>query len=69
MSDRPQIPKLLGTHEVAKMLGWSRGKVSVYLYRGILPEPVDMLHCGPIWTIDQIEEFKAKLTEKEKGGR
>lgn len=52
--------ELVGVKEAAEILGWDKGKVSVYLARGILPEPIQRLASGPVWTREQIEAYKEK---------
>ena len=51
------MPQLLGTHEVAGLLGWDKRKVSVYMSRGKLPEPIARLKSGPVWNKANIVEF------------
>ncbi len=48
---------ILGTTEVAVLLGWDRRKVAVYYSRGLLPDPYAVLACGPIWQRRDIEHF------------
>lgn len=52
------IPPLAGLAEAAEILGWDRRQVSVYIQRGKFPEPIQRLASGPIWTVQQILEFK-----------
>lgn len=49
--------RLLGSAELAEQLGWIRQRVTVYLKRGKLPEPVARLRCGPVWTGEQVDEL------------
>lgn len=49
--------ELLGVKEVGETLGWDRRKVSVYLQRKKLPEPVARLAAGPVWRRRDIEAF------------
>lgn len=49
---------LVGLAEAAEVLGWDRRRVSVYIRRGKFPEPVARVAAGPLWTRQQIEEFK-----------
>ncbi len=49
---------LVGVAEVADILGWDRRRVSVYIRRGKFPEPVARVAAGPLWTRQQIEEYK-----------
>jgi hypothetical protein len=48
---------LVGVREVSEILGWDPGKVSVYLQRKKLPEPIARLAAGPVWHRHQIEAF------------
>jgi hypothetical protein len=48
---------LIGSTEVAKILGWDRRKVSVYHGRGVLPAPVRELASGPVWRRQDIERY------------
>jgi hypothetical protein len=50
--------QLMNSAEVARYIGWSVNKVSVYNERGILPEPVCFIGGRPIWTKEEIESFK-----------
>jgi hypothetical protein len=54
---------LYGLTEFAEELGgkWNRKSMQVYYKRGKLPEPFAMVGIHPLWTIDQIEEYKAGL--------
>jgi hypothetical protein len=49
--------ELLGVKEVGETLGWDRRKISVYLQRKKLPEPVARLAAGPVWRQRDIEVF------------
>ncbi len=60
------IPPLVGTTEAAEMLQWSRGKVAVYVQRGKFPEPIQRLKGGPVWTRQQIEEYRERMGRREK---
>lgn len=57
-----KLPPLAGYAEAAEMLGWDKRKLGVYLKRGSFPEPVLRLASGPIWLVEQIENYK-----KDKG--
>lgn len=61
---RSEVPKLVGVAEAAKILGWSKQQISVYMSREKFPEPAQRLASGPIWTRDQIEEFKNSRTQE-----
>jgi len=49
---------LVGLSEAAETLGWSKQQVSVYLQRGKFPDPLQRLASGPIWTLQQIEDYR-----------
>jgi hypothetical protein len=48
---------LVGVKEASEILGWDKRKVSVYLGRGKLPEPIARLAAGPVWYRRDIEAF------------
>jgi len=60
------VPHLVGTHEVADILGWDKAKVSVYMRREddrnwpgkLLPKPIQILASGPVWRKSDIEKFR-----------
>ena len=49
---------LVGTAEVAKILETSRQNISTSLARGKFPTPYARVAAGPLWTRQQIEEYK-----------
>lgn len=51
---------VLGTAEVAAVLGWKRSRVAVSYSRGQLPTPLAVLACGPIWRREDIDAFIAR---------
>lgn len=53
-----QLPPLVGYAEAAEMLGWDKRRVGIYIQRGSFPEPMQRLASGPVWTLEQIEEYK-----------
>lgn len=56
-----EIPKLAGRKEAMEILGWEhKSMIGTYLKRGQFPLPIQELACGPIWTVQQIEEFKER---------
>lgn len=55
-----EVPELLGVTDVAKELGWSKPKVSVYRDRCILLKPATSVEGRSIWTRKQIEQFKVQ---------
>ena len=50
--------EIVGHYEVAKILGWQKQQVAVYISRGKFPEPLQKLASGPIWLKEDIEKFK-----------
>lgn len=57
--------KLLGTTEASAMLGWYKQKVHTYWKRGKFIEPHTYIGNRPVWTEEQIKEFKKSLEKKE----
>jgi len=55
------VLELVGAAEAGRILGWSRGKVSVYLHRGKLPTPIARLASGPVWRREDIEAYAAQV--------
>ncbi|MFD0717670.1 helix-turn-helix transcriptional regulator [Paenibacillus sp. GCM10027626] len=51
-------PLVVGLAEAAEMLGWSKQQVTLYISRDKFPEPSLRLASGPLWTIEQIEEYR-----------
>lgn len=52
--------ELLGTAELAALMGVKPKTVSGYLARGVvLPEPVARLKCGPIWKLADVKAWLA----------
>jgi hypothetical protein len=67
MSKNIKPGDLLGQVEVGKMLGWTSQKVSVYLARGVFPEPVQRVKATPLWTRQQITAYRdSHLAQTEK---
>ena len=55
---------LVGLKEAAAILGWDPRKVATYRSRGVFPAPAAELASGPVWTRQQIEEYKTRKEEK-----
>jgi len=53
--------RLYGAREFRDALGWPESRFSVWRVRGKLPEPAYQLAAGPVWTEEQVEEFKRRL--------
>mgnify|MGYP001568544239 CR=1 FL=1 len=52
--------ELLGTAELAALMGCKPKTVSAYLARGVvLPEPIARLACGPIWKLSDVKAWLA----------
>lgn len=60
-----KLPKLYGQTEFAKELGWSKNKLTTYYGRGVLPEPATYAGGRPLWTMEQIREYKTKIKGEE----
>lgn len=50
----------VGATEAAAILGWSRGKVSVYHGRGRMPKPAAELAAGPVWRLEDILRYQVE---------
>lgn len=54
---------VLGTHEIAEMLGVTRSRVNqMARERGGLPRPLGVLHMGKVWRRSDIEAWMRKRT-------
>lgn len=51
--------ELIGSQEAVAITGMKRSAFSMARQRGLVPEPIVTLACGPIWTRSQIEEWAA----------
>lgn len=51
--------ELVGSQEAAALSGMKRTTFQMARLRGLVPEPIATLACGPIWTKSQIEEWAA----------
>lgn len=56
---RPPLADLVTGRDVATMLGWPLRRVTSYVAKGRLPEPVGRLAGRAVWTRAQIEEWAA----------
>jgi hypothetical protein len=56
--------ELVGVHEVAEMLGITKGAVGARRRGRSFPAPLAELRCGPIWGRWQIEEYVVKRDVK-----
>lgn len=56
--------EMVGVKEAAEILGWDVRRVATYRSRGAFPEPVAEMAMGPVWTREQIEEYKATKATK-----
>lgn len=57
---------LIGLAEAAHILGWDRRKVATYISRDAFPEPITRVAAGPLWTRQQIEEYKKQIDKRQK---
>lgn len=57
--------KLIGSKEVAEILGWDIRRVSVYKGEKRMPSPITEVGGRPAWEKDQIMKFKEELKVKE----
>jgi transcriptional regulator with XRE-family HTH domain len=65
--DKPLYPQVVGTSEVAKMLGVTRQRVSqLWRQNANFPPPLAVLECGPIWVEDWLAEF-ARVWQRKSG--
>lgn len=53
--------KLLGLHEAAELLEWDKRKVATYIKRKKFPTPKQIVQATPLWTEEQITDYKNKL--------
>jgi len=56
--ERNNTKEIVGHYEAAKILGWQKQQVAVYISRGKFPEPLQKLASGPIWLKEDIQKFK-----------
>lgn len=49
--------RLMGTHEIAEMLGVSRQRAQQITARKDFPKPYDVLHMGKIWRRQAVEAW------------
>lgn len=48
---------LIGVSDIAKMAGCPNSKVTIYVQRGILPEPIGEVSGRPVWMKAQVEPY------------
>ena len=68
MMDDSKIPRLAGYKEAMDILNWGpkkRSMINTYMKRGKFPIPIQTLASGPIWTEEQIIEFRDSRAAKE----
>ena len=66
--ERPSLPALVGTFEVAALLGVSRQRVSELSRAGHFPTPLATLASGPVWMEAAIVRF-AESWDRSPGRR
>ena len=57
---------LLGVAEVSNLLGWDKRKIATYIKRGVFPKPVHIVKATPLWTEEQIIDYKNNWNKKNK---
>lgn len=50
--------ELMGVTDIAKALGWNKGKVTVYVQRGKIPPPIGLVGGRPVWTRKQLQNVR-----------
>jgi hypothetical protein len=46
--------QLVGVSDIAKIMGWTNSKTSLYYQRGKLPAPIGEVGGRPVWLKDSI---------------
>ncbi|MEK5217721.1 hypothetical protein [Psychrobacillus sp. FSL H8-0487] len=67
--------ELCGLKEFATIVGWKPAKLSTKFSRQLkgmkvknpLPQPIAILAATPVWTKQQVEEYKRSLDSTESG--
>lgn len=59
--------KLAGVTEAAAMIGVTAQRISQLRDKGLMPEPLDVLACGPVWLMADIKVYA--LTRDTRPGR
>lgn len=49
--------RLVGTHEIAAMLGVSRQRAQQITAHKSFPKPYDVLHMGKVWRRNAVEQW------------
>lgn len=52
----PKPPDIVGASEAAEILGITRATFKKRHERGMVPKPVVVLACGPIWLRSQFDQ-------------
>jgi hypothetical protein len=63
MRKKNTIPELVGVNEAAKIMGWDRRKLSMYITRGKFLEPIQRLQATPIWFKADVEKYAKQYGE------
>lgn len=50
--------ELMGVTDIAREFGWHKAKVTMYVQRGKLPQPMGVVGGRPVWTMKQLENVK-----------
>ena len=59
-----EVSELVSMTEIAAMIGVNVTAVRSYRSRGILPEPLVMLGCGPVWRRSDIIDWQSSRPGK-----
>ena len=59
---------LMGTAEVATLLGVERTRIGKWQRVGQMPQPIDRLASGPVWLRSQVEPLVARVESRRRGG-
>lgn len=57
---------LVGSAEAAEILGVERPRINRWRSRGVMPETVADLRCGPIWAKTDVELLAAERAAKKR---
>jgi len=67
MVDHADRPRVVGTAEIARMLGVSRSRVHQLARRVDWPEPLDHLEAGAVWLRSDIERWIGEHPDRRPG--
>jgi predicted DNA-binding transcriptional regulator AlpA len=67
MNDHADRPRVVGTAEVAAMLGVSAARVRQLSRRADWPEPLEVLATGKVWLRRDVEQWMVEHPERRPG--